>query len=749
VKTLARVALGLSWLVPAMLADPVVVAARQVGSEVAPRVDATIDTRSIDDVIRSGIDSLKTRLQDRSLGQDQRDDIARRLASIDTDEARLVLVSVLTDSGDPPGRLAVARALADAEPAAAFLNPLFALFDDAASRPLLEATSDALSRYKSDRSVVTRLISLTDASRSDAVRIAAIDALSTLSDRRAVERLVSLSSDASPSVASAALTGLAELSGEPIATSVAAVAWWQPRRELDEQSLREELLARRSARLDRVDRLARQTQLELRQQLVSQLQSAPREQRSALLEQQLGSTSGAVRAIAAEWVADLATTGEVPANIRARLPDLIADSHPEVRLFVARSLTQINDRAAFDPLVSQIAIEPDARVKAALVAAVDRIRDPRAVPLLTRLLDDPNPTVVLAATRAITTLGESIATTDARLAGALAERFARIFATRFQSGSSSPAREATLAAMVSLRQPSMINAYRQLLEPGANRPPEPQSIREIAVDGLGGVGVSGVGDIIIDVLAREESPEVRVRAVRAIGRISENFIHAQTLYQRLDESIEPSQRVRDETWRVLRDLFRFATRQQLEDLSTRLTADPNRRRDVLAALVEFDTRENDEEQAVDHLISLGEVNLQLGRYPDAIAAFDRSLPLARGRGGNVRIVESLTKLLIEAKLRAGDFRGAATFASQMLRDYGDEFQIIVAEPIKREVDRLDDDATQTQTIRQLLSEVLAMSPPLKGNTRDVLAATLAEIERKSLEQNHADQQPEVPALVSR
>lgn len=713
-----------------------------------PRSDPpaiTFPTGAIDAeaVAEQVVDSLAKQLTDRTLDADKRENIALRLAAINSASARSALLRSLTDPGDSVGRLAVANALADSNPSEEFIDPLFVLLDDGNARPLLDAAANALAFYKSSPAVVTRLIAIAESGKTEPVRRAAISALGTMSDRRAAQKLVAWTTDPSGAISSTAIDALANLSSESFSSATEWQNWWETVSSLDEDEFRLEMLTRRSAKLEQTKRAVESANLELRSRLTSDFNAAARERKPGILEAAFASREPAVRAGAAHLVADLATTQDVPPSVQAMLPSLVSDPSIDVRIDVARAIGALNQRSSFDAIALQLLVESDTRAKTEFMKAIGRMGDPRSVPLLLRMLDDPSDSVMIAATNAIETLGQSLARDDATSARQIARRLNLIFTGRFSPGQNGTMREATLRAMVALKQPDLLSTYRSLLTADAN---EPARIRQLALQGIGNVGEPGTAPLVVDKLT-DDSPDVRAEAVRALKQVSEDFTHAETLYRRLDPMVESDERVRKEVWETIRALLPLATRNQLDLWPDRFENEPEKRVDVLAALVVLDDRANNQIDLVDHLTALGDTQLQLGRYNDSLATFNRALSLA-GKQGLGQFKQRLTELTLDAYLKTHDYRSAVDFASKILQQEGDEYQTIVGPKIKLEAEKLSEDSTQLAEAKTLIDQALGMTPQLGPQYRGFLTDLQSSVNTRLNERNQADSDPSIRSNVS-
>jgi len=157
-------------------------------------------------------------LRDFLVGPDRtmatRRDAADVLLDKDTAAARAILVDLLSGLMPSDAKLAILDAIAARESVhAAFLEPLFQLLrsDDEATR---RAAAMAFGAFQGNDKAFLRLKELaTSAETPPTVRLAAIQAMARLVDKRSIETLVHLTADAKPPVAAAAAEALADMTG--------------------------------------------------------------------------------------------------------------------------------------------------------------------------------------------------------------------------------------------------------------------------------------------------------------------------------------------------------------------------------------------------------------------------------------------------------------------------------------------------------------------------------------------------------
>src|SRR4030095_7632568 len=86
---------------------------------------------------------------------------------------------------------------------------------------------------------------------------------------------------------------------------------------------------------------------------------------------------------------------------------------------------------------------------------------------------------------------------------------------------------------------------------------EPTPVRAAALRALGQLGrpngQTWPADIIVDALT-DPDDAIRLEAVRAL-KLTADFSHAPSLYERIKPEVEPNPAVRDEAWEVLGNLF--------------------------------------------------------------------------------------------------------------------------------------------------------------------------------------------------
>jgi len=411
--------------------------------------------------------------------QAQRDEAAQRLLSRHTAEARKSLHDALVGS-DQGAQLAVARALSqDPDPDASFVVPLFPLLLE--NQDLAAAAGRALAGYKADQEVLTRLIEYATARHNvlDFTRLAAINAIGTIPEKRAAEALWDLlnSPDMSSSIHKAAaaaltnLTGLEENGEDPARWG----KWWASVRNTPDAQFRTDIEALQSARLDRLD--ARYGGLVgAAHDLLADAYNRTNSQaeREEMMLKFLGSPAPEIRKMGAGLLsADVLHGNPVSAAEQQRLRYMIADSDPGVRREVAQAIGNINDPDALDELLAQLKVEPDPTVRAAIAKALGPIQNLRAVPTLINLLSDESLPTAEAAANALGNLASpGPLPTDPKLARKTALALRDTILSKSETQGTGDLRAACIEALAPLAQPDIVQDLlnHKLMDPGKEIP---------------------------------------------------------------------------------------------------------------------------------------------------------------------------------------------------------------------------------------------------------------------------------------
>jgi HEAT repeat protein len=605
----------------------------------------------------------------------------------------------------------------------------------------LLASADALGLYKTSPEVATRLLSLVEPGRDDAVRASAVRALGYLAEKRIAQKLVDLAGDGrSPVVAGAALDALQTFAPIELDSPAEWSAWWRGEQDKSDAQFRDELLASRASRLDQIRRDTVDVESELSRRLAEQYNRATRDDRPQLLRGFLSSPRESVRLAGVQLAEDLVRTNDLPASAEQQLPSLLDDASPRVRERAARTIQLVNSPAAFDAIARQLSVEREAAVKVELVRALAAQKNPQAIPLLRDLLADASPRVLNATIRAIGAVAPQLVEQSPRDAADLAIRIEAIYKTA--PADNAVTREVAIETLAQLRQDSQLDFFRAQLT--AN-PPESVGVRRAAIIGLGNLRNPRVVPLLQPTL-RDPSADIRVASIQALAKVSNDATAAESLLERCDDSREKDERVRTEAWAAVQTLFRYMSDETLSLWLGRpgVAGVPQRKLDVCKALLakaQVDPSRIDEQMS--RLQQIGDVQLELDKPADAVESFEAALQLARThKAPDVRVI-SLAQSELRARLLTGDYAGATVFAAGMFKESSSNYRDLMS-VFKTEVTRLQD-ANQLDSARKLVEQLLAMQPGLPSD----YLAQFQGLQRDLRDRQNQRNQSDLPAWTDR
>ncbi len=496
------------------------------------------------------------RLRDFLVGPDRtpatRRDAAAGLMEKDTPEARAILAEVLT-APSPPA-LAVLHVVAARESAdEAFIDPIFTYLrspDESVRR----AAALAFGTYQGHDKVLDGLKEIVlDESAAQEVRLAAVQALAQIIDRRSVAALVEATADPDAAVAGAAALALTDMTGRRDfgVSSERWQAWWAEHREEPEATFLRSLVRRFRGELRQRETRLEETKTRLARLLAEIYQVCDPKAKDQLIQSHLDDPLPQVRVMAARQAIPLGRE-VVAANNggRAEYEDLIAtlknrllDESPQVRAAAAEALAAWQEAAAGPALVARLEAEKVPEVRAAFAAALGTLKVMDAVPNLVAMLDARNPGEVIRAAGALGTLG------DRNGAGATAVEPAFEPLTRLaRQAADSTVREAAVRALARIAHPSAEEVLGAALEDGA------AGVRFSATQGLGNLG--SVSPKAVEALAerlRDDNKSVRQAAAAALAQV-DGPEAAYKIADRLKQGAEPEAGVRTALWAAVERL---------------------------------------------------------------------------------------------------------------------------------------------------------------------------------------------------
>ena len=518
------------------------------------------------------VDSELASLRDFLVGADRtfstRRDAADGLLSKDTDAARAVLVEVLAGPTPSEPTLATLEAIAGHDGAGdALLDPLFQLLRSE-DEPTRRAAATAFGAYQGSEKALSRLKEMTTAAETPpTVRMAAVQALAQIIDRRAIEALVAVSADVKNPASAAAADALADMTGiRDLGPSREAWAvWWKARRDEPEARLLGGLLRRNRDELRRREAALDRVQTRLIRQLTDLYEAADAKEKGKLALTNLEDAVPQVRALGARQSAALAQSVISVGNGAARQPyqELIAavlkhlnDESPIVRAACAEALAAWKEMAAAPVLLGRLDTEKSPEVRASLAAALGALKMVEAAPKLVAMLESPNEVEVLKAASALGSIGEKNVPNAAAIESA-AKALGRLARTATQPG----VREAAGLALAKMGSP----AAEEILVAALDDPVA--GVRFSAAQGLATLGkVSEKTVLAIAQHLQDENKGMRQAVAAGLAKLGGPEA-ARRMADRLKAGAETEPSVRNALWAAIQAL---ADRAGTPDLSLEL-----------------------------------------------------------------------------------------------------------------------------------------------------------------------------------
>ncbi|HVT87805.1 MAG TPA: HEAT repeat domain-containing protein [Tepidisphaeraceae bacterium] len=673
---------------------------------------------------RQDIEQLSAILSDVQSSQDQRDEAARRLLSRQSKESRAILRDALTNSNQPSGQIAVAKALVDdiQPPDETLIDPLFMALNG--SRPLPELAARALSNYKTYREVWVGLSTNVQKRPPvpEAVRRECIRALGAFPEKQAAETLIGVlkSPEEGALIRTAAANALADLTGitDYGQDTRRWNEWWTRNLPRPDQDFQREMLLKRAARYDQLRQRYADVGTALENDLKQEYQSTPAEQRPDMLLKLFKKPEPEIRAIAAGIVQDdiLLDNKRPTAAVREQLRQLIGDSNAKVRIAVAQALAPINDASAMEPLLTQLAQENDGEVRAALAKALAQVNDVRIVRPMIELLKDPYSGAVVEAAKAIEAKGPLIQP-DPALAQETAEALRRTLAANPPISGNNELREALVDAMVPLKQESLLDST---LYPLLDRRGESDEMRRVTLKAIGMIGNQQSAALVVSFLG-DRNAEVRLVAVSALGNLPNASIYVETLRGRL--SVEKDTSIIERIWSVINDsILPKLTKEQLANLADadQIRNEPKRRISVLKELERRLQQPGSEDELATErqniaMTLMNDPNASNDSFKEAADYLKLALDYKKTQNVPPVVIVDLMENRMKALLRARQYHDAVAFATESITT-NDSNEPSMGGAIRQEAEILykSGKADDLDNVLKLITEVRQMKKPLSA-----------------------------------
>lgn len=500
-----------------------------------------------------------SRLRDFLIGPDRtvatRRDAADVLIDKDTNPARAVLLEVLAGPTPSEAVLAVLDAVAARDSAHEVLvESLFKLLRSE-DEPTRRAAALAFGAYQGNEKVLQGLKDLVSAPATPVgARLAGIQALAQIVDKRSIELLVQLTADPEPAVVSAAAAALADMTGvdDLPASGKAWAAWWETCRDVPEARLLGGLLRRSRKELKRRDTSLARVETRLIRQLTDAYEAADVKEKGALALTHLEDTVAQVRALAARQAAALAravlatgngTARKAHQELLASLLKHVNDESPLVRAAAAEALASWQETTAGPVLLARFGAEKVPEARAALASALGSLKVVEVVPKLVEMLESVHEVEVLRAAGALGVIGEKGGE------GAEAVRPAiKPLGTLARTATQPSVREAACLALAKIAPPEAEDILAAALED-----PTP-NVRFSAAQGLGNLGKAGEKSVAaLAARLQDENKGVRQAVAAALAKLG-GVEAAEKMADRLKQGAETEPAVRNALWDAVRAL---------------------------------------------------------------------------------------------------------------------------------------------------------------------------------------------------
>ncbi len=605
------------------------------------------------------------RLRDFLMGPERtfatRRDAAEALLEKDADPARGVLAEALTAPSEAAQAVLEAIGSHDAGHEV-FLDPMFKLLasDDGAVR---RSAALAFGAFHGEKRVLEGLTALAkNAEAARPARLAAVEALAQLIDRRSVEALVEVTADADQQVAVAAALALSDMTGRrDLGTAPERwAAWWDHHRREPEAKFIRELLRHFRGELRRREADLQSAETRIRRLLDEVYAVADTTEKIRLIQQHLSDPLAEVRAVAARQATVLAREvlagnnggREAAEGLISALTKRLADDAFQVRARAAEGVAAWQETSAAPTLLARLEAEKVSEVRAALAAALGTLKVTEAAGVLVEMLASPHPAEVARAAGALGAIGDPAAAGPGAVEKAL-----KPLGDLVRKGQDPAVRESAARALAKIAHPTAEKALVEALDDQA------AAVRFSAAQGLG--NLETLEKKTRDALAArlQDSNESVRQAVAATLARRGGAEAAAALADRLKPGAETDPAVRNALWAALETM-------------ARATGGPGLARDLGERLVQRAGPEDRQRAAAFFEIALE-------KYPPA--------------DGASAVVRELRERLVEAYVAAGTPERAVPALRELI-----------------EATPADDAARQAALKRRLGLILLARDPHVDG-----------------------------------
>jgi HEAT repeat protein len=565
-------------------------------------------------------------------------------------------------------------------------------------------------------------------------RKAALDALGYFEQKRAAAYLMSVLENDNEeeavrqAVRNDAADALAHMTGRPFGHDLSKWSeWWATNQPITDEQWRQQLLQVKAANDATTQRQLLRLQQQVHDVLNKVYQGAANAQQLQLLLDWLRSEDPTIRFRGADLVYERHQGAQrIDDPIIAQLLLMVGDSSVEVRTQVIVDLKVINDPAAVEPLLAQLAVEIDPNVKVNIAVTLGELRQLSAVAPLLRLLDDPNVRVAESAAEALATLGPQIHD-NAGLRAAVGDKLAAKLQEINQQPGAENLRAAILDAEGPLQNVDMYDTFAKSLD--SQNQNNTLRVRTAAVRGLAKLGDSSKRESaaadLTSTMHQDPDAAVRLEAVKAVGDVGTLVSEGGALYERMSQK-EQDASVSSAAWKVLLSLCSrpdvtadtlqrsWVTQQLIEADPQKLLDLDQVLRDKLIAIAPSDPKA--QSFLADVRQNIGNLCMRLHQWDEAISNYRPALDYWLSHPAPEATKAELSKQLMIALLKSGDYARAVQFAGERIKA-DDQQQQNMGECIRNEVIDLHK-AHDLKNAVELADLALKMQPPLVKDYAD-------------------------------
>jgi len=452
------------------------------------------------------------------------------------------LRAIMEEGKDSAARLAVAEAVAKVNnPPRDLIEPLIVLLGGS-EEAVRQAAGAALASYK-DSGVARRLGELARDEEADfSQRLGAINALSRMSDKSAIDAMIVLLDDDNVEIGAKTVAALHAATGIDEGQDARAwKQWWQENRNKTRQQWIRDVNASLTKRNKALEEQLGSLQKRLGRTLNECYQLTPELGRSALLLGWLKDPLEQVRTLGLELVtAAVKERRLLSEELAAQIRQMVDDPSSRVRetvMVVLRYPPNYPDDLQL--ILAQLRQETDSQVRQEILTTLGRLGDKTVLKEVIASLGDASPAVAARAAGSLAELVERGEVASEDLVDAiepLKQRMAAVSAEKWEL------RQRFIDSMARIGDEGFAEVFASHLDQRFH-----PAIRQAAIRGLAGLGQPQAAGLLVKSLS-DADPAVRRAAAEGLGRLGRPE-HLEPLFEHLKSTVEQDHEVRKEAWK--------------------------------------------------------------------------------------------------------------------------------------------------------------------------------------------------------